>query len=215
MPVSRALPQKPLVACSLQELGSRSSSCKPCQSRSLAGAVAHPVGPQSFCPAGPRFPSSALLCVKQPVSLAGGVAGLGRRCCLDRRWALFAQEKRGAGLGLMTGKILAGCPWQLYFPAIVLLRLPGRGNRWVASETITLCRLSRVPALVDCSYFRAGKAHIHLKQWGLLLSALAGVSCLISSDALMTAASSAFSSLCVPSTPPWLAALEVSLLSCC
>lgn len=41
------------------------------------------------------------------------------------------------------------------------------------------------------------------------------VSCLISSDALVTAASSASSSVCVPSTPPWLAALEVSLLSCC
>lgn len=46
------------VACSLQELGSWSLSNKPCQSHSLAGAVAPPVGPRSFCLAGPRLPSS-------------------------------------------------------------------------------------------------------------------------------------------------------------
>lgn len=154
MPVSRAPPQKPLCPAAYRSSAHGACPVSPV-SRTAWRARLHSLwGLGASALRALRFPPLCLaplcVCVKQPVSLPGRVAGLGRRCCLDRRWALFAQEKRRAGLGLMTGKILAGWPRQLYFPAVVLLRLGGRGNRWAASETITPCRLSRGVLLALC-----------------------------------------------------------------
>lgn len=59
-------------------------------SHSLAGAVAHPVGPRSFCPAGPRFPSSL---PRSTVCVAAGFFA-GPRC--GPREALLPGPEVGA-----------------------------------------------------------------------------------------------------------------------
>lgn len=64
---------------------------------------------------------------------------------------------------------------QQYFPAAVSLGLRGRGNRWAASEAVTLCWLPLAPALVQCTCRVQAKHTQRIKEWKLLLSALADV----------------------------------------